>query len=273
MGYGYTGASGRSFALIRDEIDHMTDTRTNRPDPGQPAGHQPRPLMDLIISIVIPSLILMKLSGEDRLGADGALLLGLAFPLGWGLFELIKYRKFNWIALLGLVSVLLTGGIGLLRLDPQWLAIKEAAVPGVIGIAVLASTRTRFPLIRTLLYNPNVLNVEKVHQQLERNGQVAHFETRLLRATYFLSGTFFFSAFMNYVLAKWIVKSPAGSEAFNAELGRMTLLSYPMIAIPSMVMMMAIFYYLWRTIHGLTGLRLEDIIATPGHDGRHGEGS
>src|SRR5690606_3520826 len=83
---------------------------------------------------------------------------------------------------------------------------------------------------------------------------------------YFLSATFFFSSFMNYVLAKWIVKSPAGSEAFNAELGRMTLLSYPMIAIPSMLMMMAIFYYLWRTIHGLTGLGLEEIVASNTHD-------
>ncbi len=178
-----------------------------------------------------------------------------------GVFERIRHRTFNWIAVLGLVSVLLTGGIGLLQLDPEWLAIKEAAIPGIIGVAVLASTRTRFPLIRTLLYNPNVLNVEKVHEQLIRHGQVEHFETRLLRATYWLSATFFFSSFMNYVLAKWIVRSPAGSEAFNAELGRMTLLSYPMIAIPSMVMMMGVFYYLWRTIHGLTGLRLEDILA------------
>jgi len=234
-----------------DLSDVMTETAHTR------AEHKPRPLIDLAVSILIPSLILMKLSGEDRLGADGALLLALAFPLGWGLWELARYRKFNWIALLGLISVLLTGGIGLLQLDTQWLAIKEAAVPGIIGIAVLASTRTRYPLIRTLLYNPKVL-----HEQLERNGQTEHFETRLLRATYLLSGTFFFSSFMNYVLAKWIVNSPAGSEAFNAELGRMTLLSYPMIAIPSMLMMMAIFFYLWRTIHGLTGLRLEDIMAS-----------
>ena len=134
----------------------------------------------------------------------------------------------------------------------------------IVGIMrpVIADTLAGSGLIdRTLLYNPKVLNVDKVHEQLERNGQTAHFETRLLRATYFLSVTFFFSSFMNYVLAKWIVNSPAGSEAFNAELGRMTLLSYPMIAIPSMVMMMAIFYYLWKTIHGLTGLRLEDIVA------------
>src|SRR5690606_5599353 len=167
---------------------------------------------------------------------------------------------------LGLFSVLLTGGIGLLQLDAGWLAVKEAAVPAIIGIAVLVSTRTRYPLIRTLLYNPKVINVNKVHEQLELNGQVDLFETRLQRATYFLSGTFFFSSAMNYALAKWIVKSPAGSEAFNAELGCMTLLSYPMIAIPSMLMMMAIFYYLWRTIHGLTGLGLEEIVASNTHD-------
>jgi len=126
---------------------------------------------------------------------------------------------------------------------------------------VLVSTRTRYPLIRTLLFNKTVLNVDKIHERLEQGGHTQHFEARLLRATYLLSGTFFFSSLMNYVLAKWIVTSPAGSEAFNDELGRMTLLSYPMIAIPSMIMLMAIFYYLWRTIHDLTGLKLEEIMA------------
>ncbi len=223
-------------------------------------------MVDLLVSLIIPSLILMKLSGESDLGADGALLLALAFPLGWGSFELLKYRKFNFIALLGLISVLLTGGIGLLKLDNQWLAIKEAAIPGVIGVAVLVSTYTRYPLIRTLLFNKNVLNVDKIHDRLEQAGNTQQFEARLLKATYWLSSTFFFSSAMNYILAKWIVISPAGSEAFNAELGRMNLLSYPMIAIPSMVMLMAIFYYLWRTIHGLTGLKLEEVMANPEQD-------
>ena len=66
---------------------------------------------------------------------------------------------------------------------------------------------------------------------------------------------------MNYVLARSLVTSPAGSAAFNEELGQLTLLSYPVIAVPSMLMMMAIFYYLWRTIHGLTGLKLEEVVA------------
>ena len=224
--------------------------------------HKPRPMIDLLVSIVIPSFILMKLSGDNDLGATNALIVALAFPLGWGLFELVKYRKVNFIAILGLVSVLLTGGIGLLELDLKWLAIKEAAIPGIIGLVVLGSTFTRYPLIKTLIYNPVVLNVEKIEQKLKEGDNFAKFEKRLSNATYFLAGTFGFSAVMNYLLAKWVVTSPTGSAAFNEELGQMTLLSYPVIAIPSMLMMMAIFYYLWRTINGMTGLSFDEIMVS-----------
>ena len=222
--------------------------------------HKPRPMIDMAFGIVIPSVILMKLSGDNDLGATTALLLALSFPLGWGLFELVKYRKYNFIAMLGLISVLLTGGIGLLQLNTQWLAIKEAAIPALIGIAVLVSTKTRYPLIKTLIYNPKIINTNKIKQKLDELDNAAEFELRLLNATYFLGSTFFFSAMMNYILAKWIVISPAGSAAFNEELGQMTLLSYPVIVIPSMVMMIGIFYYLWRTIHGMTKLTLDEIL-------------
>ncbi|WP_137675093.1 VC0807 family protein [Agarivorans sp. Toyoura001] len=224
--------------------------------------HKPRPLVDLVVSIVLPSFVLMKLSGEDALGASGGLIVALAFPLGWGLFELIRYRKFNFIALLGLVSVLLTGGIGLFELDTKWLAIKEAAIPAVIGIAVLVSTFTPYPLVKALLFNPDIMDVEKIQQRLAEHNSGAAFEARLLKATYFIAGSFAFSATMNYILAKWLVTSPAGTSAFNEELGQLTLYSYPMIALPSMVMMMAVFYYLWRTIHSLTGLELEEVLAS-----------
>lgn len=217
-------------------------------------------LLELIINIVIPSLVLMKLSAEQYLGTANALLLALAFPLGWGLYDLLRNRKTNFIAILGLVSILLTGGIGLLHLDAQWLAVKEAAIPGLIGIAVLASTRTRYPLIKTVLYTPAVIDVAKVQQHLEQRGNTRQFEARLLKATYLLSATFFFSSVMNYVLAKWIVTSPSGTEAFNEELGRMTLLSYPMIAIPSLVMMMAVLYYISRGMRELAGLSFTEAL-------------
>ncbi len=232
----------------------------------QHPDHKPRPWVDLSVSIIIPSVILMKFSGDEHLGSLYALLIGLAFPLGWGLFELIRYHKKNFIAVLGLVSVGLTGGIGILELDAQWLAVKEAAVPAIIGLVVLISTRTRYPLVRTLLFNPNVLDVKKIQAVLESSNHVKEFDKRLLNATYFFSATFLFSSIMNYVLARWLVTSPSGTQAFNEELGRMTLLSYPMIAIPSTVMMMFIFYYLWRTIRRLTGFTLEEVMAPHLHE-------
>jgi len=138
--------------------------------------------------------------------------------------------------------------------------VKEAAIPGLIGIAVLASTRTRYPLIKTVLYTPAVIDVAKVQQHLEQRGNTRQFEARLLKATYLLSATFFFSSVMNYVLAKWIVTSPSGTEAFNEELGRMTLLSYPMIAIPSLLMMMAVLYYISRGMRELAGLSFTEAL-------------
>ena len=220
-----------------------------------------RPLIDLLVSIIIPSVVLMKFSGDTDLGAVGALIVALAFPITWGLYELIRHRVTNYIALLGLISVMLTGGIGLFQLDTQWIAVKEAAIPGIIGLVVLVTAQMRKPLIKTLLYNPVVLDTDKINQILLDKGYEQAFNKSLLNATYMLSGTFFFSSVMNYILAKWIVASPAGSAAFNEELGRLTLISYPMIAIPSMLMMLAIFYFLWRSIHGLTGLPFESVLA------------
>lgn len=221
---------------------------------------KPNPLIELLITLVIPALVLMKLSGPEELGVVNALLLALAFPLFWGARSLWRERKLNWFAVLGLVSVLLTGGIGLLQLDTQWLAVKEAAVPGLIGLAVFISAYTRKPLVRVLLFSPSLMNVEQIQDSLDRRGNRAPFEARLKVATLMLSGSFFFSSVMNYFLATWIVTSPAGTPAFNEELGRLTLLSYPVIALPSMLLMMAVLYYLARTIRELAGLTLAEAI-------------
>jgi len=108
----------------------------------------------------------MKLSGEDNLGPTGALILALSFPIVWGLYDLFKNGTRNYVAILGVVSVMLTGGIGLLKLDAQWLAVKEAAIPFCIGVGVLVANYFGFPLVRKLLFNPAVMNVERVEQEL-----------------------------------------------------------------------------------------------------------
>lgn len=221
---------------------------------------KPNPLLELTVTLLIPSLILMKFSGPQDLGAVNGLLVALAFPLAWGMRDLIVRRKLNAFAALGLISILLTGGIGLLQLDTQWLAIKEAAIPGLIGIAVAISAHTRYPLVRVLLFSPALMNVEQIQQKLAQRGNGAVFEARLKIATWMLAASFFFSAVMNYLLATWIVVSPAGTPAFNEELGRLTLLSYPMIALPSTLMMAGVLYYLARSIRELTGLTLTEAL-------------
>ena len=233
----------------------------------QGSAAKPSPWLELLITIVVPALVLMQLSSASRLGPAGALLLALSFPLGWGARELIRQRKLNLMAAIGVVSTLLTGGIGLLALDPKWLAVKEAAVPGAIGLAVLISARTRYPLVRVLVFNRALFDVERVQQALRERGTETAFEAKLLNATVMLAGTFLFSAVMNYLLARWVVTSPAGSEAFNAELGRMTLLSYPVIAIPSMLMMAGVMFYLARGARRLSGLELEQMLRHAGEPG------
>lgn len=221
---------------------------------------KPNPLLEIVITIIVPAVVLMQLSGSDRLGPMWALVLGLLFPLGWGLWDGWFRRKLSWMAVLGVVSTLLTGGIGLLALDAKWLAVKEAAVPTLIGLVIMGSIWTGNPLIRMLVFNASLFDVEKVNQALAAKGNTAPFNTRLRQGTLMLAGTFFFSAVANFLLTRWVVTSPAGTEAFNQELGRLTLLSYPIIAIPSMLMMMALLYWLARQAKEMTGLDMSEML-------------
>lgn len=219
---------------------------------------KPNPFVELIVTIIVPALILMKMS--SRLGALGALALALSLPLAWGLWGLWRDGKIGLMPAIGVISTLLTGGVGLFKLDPQWLAVKEAAVPGLIGLAVLISAHTRYPLVRMLVFNRQLFDVDRIVQALRERRNEVPFELRLRRGTLLLACTFFFSSFMNYVLARWIVTSVAGSDAFNEELGKLTLLSYPMIALPSMVMMVGVLYDLARGARKLTGLTIEEML-------------
>jgi len=217
-------------------------------------------LLELIFNIVIPSLILMKLSKPEHLGTVNALVIALAFPLGYGLLDLIKYKSFNFISLLGFLSTLLTGGIGLFQLDVEWLAIKEAAIPSVIGLVVLLSSFWGKPLIAKIVLSPALFNLEVIYQKLAETNTAATFRAKINRANHLLAMTFAFSATMNYLLAKWIVTSPAGTTEFNEQLGEMTMMSYPVIVVPSTIMLIAILVYTIKVTTKLTGLKFEQIL-------------
>jgi len=217
-------------------------------------------MFEMGLCILLPTLILKKLSGEEQLGATLSLILALSLPLAWGIYEFIQSKKVKFIPALGFISILLTGGIGLLKLDSAYIAIKEALIPLVIGIAVLISTKTRSPLVKVFLFNDAVLHVDKVDNALKEKGNKTLFDTVLKNATLMLAASFFLSASLNYLLAKILITSPTGTAEFNDQLGSMNLWSYPVIVLPCMIVMIVAMFYIFKNVTKLTGLTLEDII-------------
>ena len=99
-----------------------------------------------------------------------------------------------------------------------------------------------------------------VNQKLEERDNLSLFEKLLVKSSYLLAASFFLSAVLNYGLAKYILKSEPGTVAFNEELGQMYSLSYPVIVLPSFVVMVYALWQLQAGIKELTGLKLDDIL-------------
>ncbi len=215
-------------------------------------------LLNLGLCIVVPVLILSKLS--NQLGAKQALLLALAFPLGYGIYDGLLRRKFNFVAALGFFGTLATGGFSMMRLEPLWFAVKEAAVPAIIGTMVIFSQWTKRPLVRTFLLNDEVLNLPRVNTALDQRGTRPAFDRLLGSSSWLLAGSFALSSVLNFALARYLITEMPETPEFNAQYGKMMAWSWPVIVVPSMAVMV---FILWRLIKGLrviTGLKLEEIM-------------
>ncbi len=219
---------------------------------------------NLIFNIIVPVLILTNLSGDDRLGPAWSIVAALVFPLAYGLWDLKQSGKINGFSILGIISVILTGGISLLKLPAEYIAIKEATIPGLIGLAVLISQRTSKPLVKMMILNDQIINWTELRTILTEKNKTSEFEKKLSFSSYIVAGSFFLSSALNYILAKVILVSEPGTTAYTEELGRMTALSYPVIVIPSMVMLIGALWYIFYQIKKLTGVDLERFLADQG---------
>lgn len=219
------------------------------------------PLVSIVINVVVPVAILTFLSKEKHLGPVWALVVGLLFPIGYGLRTLIRDRKADVMSIIGIVSVTLTGVFGILKLPPEWIARKEAAIPLLMGLAIVGSLKTPFPLIKKILMTEALFDVERLKGALREKGNEALFEKRLVGLTWGLASAMFLSAGLSYVLAKIVLKSEPGSEAFTAELGKMTGLSHIVVLVPVMIVMFWVLNKLFDTLIELTGLKLDDLLA------------
>ena len=228
-------------------------------------------------NLIMPILILRK--GDDWLGepiadllavpSDGPLVgsvilvVAISFPIGYGIWDLLRRKRWNIISILGAVSAFFTGGIGLVPgATVAMFAIKEAALPAIFAILTVATLNTKKPLVKLFLYNPDVINVDLVEAALKERSAKAEFDKLLAQCTWYIASTFILSAILNYVLATIIVKTEPhlNKAAFNDEVGSMMTWSFPIISIPCMIVTAFAFWKLIKGIKSHAGLAIEEVL-------------
>lgn len=223
------------------------------------------PFLNIIFNVALPIFILNK--GGEYATPQNTLLIALAFPIVYGIYDLIQRKKVNYISILGLLNVLLTGGFALTGLSGNWFALKEAGFPLLVGSFVLASAFTKKPFIETLFLNPQVVKVELILQKLEESQSTLDFKKHLRTSTLWLSSSFLLSAALNFALAIRIFEPIDSSlppekvtTIINEQIAQMTLWSYPVIMIPSILFLVGIMWHLFKGIRLHTGLKTEEFI-------------
>src|SRR5690554_8184378 len=106
--------------------------------------------VNILINIAIPVVVLLTLSAPERLGPVPALLIAIGIPAVWGVVGLVRTRKVEVSSILGVISVLATGVIGVFELSTRLFAIKEAAIPLGFAAILLVSNSTKFPIVTLL---------------------------------------------------------------------------------------------------------------------------
>jgi hypothetical protein len=234
-------------------------------------------LLNIGFNLILPILFLRKgsewlgqpignqlgTSPESPLVGSIMLLIAISFPVGYGLWDLVKRKKWNFISILGAVSALLTGGIGLVPgATVQMFAIKEAALPAVLGILTVITLKTERPLIHLFLLNPDIINVNLVNIRLKEKNTEIPFSNLIKKCTWLIAATFILSAILNYILSRIIVVTEPAIDkiAYNDEVGQMMGWSFPVISVPCMLVSAYAFWLLVGGIKKFTGLSLEEVL-------------
>ncbi len=225
-------------------------------------------------NVLIPILALSILgkNGDKiwHVGPVAGMCIAVSLPLVYGVHHLFKTRRPNFFSILGVVSILLTGGIAIMAYKdngavdaqaPQWFALKEAAIPFVLGITIFLSHWTKTPLIRVFLYNPEFFDIPSIEKRVSEKSVESEYRKLIFSGTILLAGSFFLSMVMNYFLAIYFLNgNTASQEDFNDGVAKLTGWGFAVIGVPMLVILMVI---MWRFVSGLrkiTGMENDQIL-------------
>jgi hypothetical protein len=233
----------------------------------KPQQQPENPLLNLAINIFLPVIILNK--GNHYLDPRWTLLIALMFPLGYGLQDYIRNGHKNYVSLLGLVNILLTGGLALMSLKGTWFAVKEASLPLILGLMVLGSRWTKNPAARMMFCNPQVLNMEVIEEKIATLKREFDFQKLLEKTTLLLSVSFFISAALNFFLAMRIfididpsLEPAMHDQVLNEQIAKMTWMGFAVIAVPLMFFSAALVYFFLRRLSKIIEIPINSLLKT-----------
>jgi hypothetical protein len=212
-------------------------------------------LLDLGINVGWPAVLMTF--GATYLGNTGSVVVALAAPLGWAVVSMIRQGRPGALSILVVASLLLSGAVGLLAVDARWFAVKEGALPVVMGLAAIGSLWTPFPVVASLL--DELLDGPKVKAAL--GAAAVAFSARVRGATIAFGGVFVASGLVGAALAAWMVHSPAGSPELTAEIGRYTAVSFVAVNVPTMAAMVWVLRGVLIDLEDRTGKSVEELLA------------
>jgi hypothetical protein len=214
-------------------------------------------LIELGMNIVAPTVVLLFLSGDAYLGPVLGLGIGLSFPLLHGVRSLWLSGSISPISFIAVISVMLTGGIGLFELEARWFVLKEGLVSLLFATLTGLSLMTPWPVAEVMWWL--VFDEALVRKALDEHGHQQAYQRELNRATVGLSAVMFIAALATWALAWLMVTADAGTTAFNEELGSYTFASFIAITFPSMGLMYVVLNRLMNATEDMTGMDLQDL--------------
>lgn len=235
----------------------------------KPKNKPENPLIVVLCNIALPVIVLNQ--GAKHFGENGpliALLVALAFPIGYGIFDFKRRHKPNFVSIVGLVNVSITGSFALFHLEGGWFWLKEAFFPLLIGSAIAIYNHFGRPFLFTVFWNENLFQIDNINKALESRKNQNQLTPLFKKSSDLFSASFFISGTGNFYLAKRIflpidpTLNPVDhAQALNSQIAQMTWRGYTMIALPMMVFMGFVLWYLISHLKSLTGLKTEEILA------------
>ncbi|MBE8221698.1 MAG: hypothetical protein HAW60_03105 [Bdellovibrionales bacterium] len=226
------------------------------------------PLFSLLLTIVIPSFLLEKLSGwiDYDNAALISLIVALSFPIGYGIWDYVSKKNKSWMAILGVINISLSGGFALLQLSGQWFTLKEAAFPFLIGVFVWMSSTKEKNFFQLIMINPQFLKIDLLNKKIQETGTGKKLASLFVRSNKLFAVSFFLSALLNFILAYKIFIPIQETDTnkiqniLNSQVAQMNWMGFVVIAMPLMVFSLYIFMDFFKKLKSFSGLGFKEIL-------------